>query len=81
VEILPDSDASLPESSIFQDMMAVPSSPESNCSSSGTDAEDMPDSGDFTNYTKPSSINCSIIVVTEQSAVIPLPMSNLATFK
>jgi uncharacterized membrane protein len=32
------------------------------------------------NSTKPSSINCSNIVVTEQSAVIPLPTSNLATF-
>jgi hypothetical protein len=70
----------LPESSIFPEMEAVPPSPERKRYPYGTDAEDIPDSGDFFNSTKPSATNCSNIVVKEQSAVIPLPTSNLVTY-
>jgi hypothetical protein len=55
VEILQDSDMSLHDSSIFQVTATLTSSPDRNPFSSGTDAEDMPDSGDSSNSQESSS--------------------------
>jgi hypothetical protein len=55
VEILQDNDTSLCDSSILEDTVTLTSSPDRNPFSSGTNAEDMPDSGDSSNSQESSS--------------------------